>query len=167
MPSNQGTMDTFFQIVSDGTQNVTGIQNLFVSDTSSPPLYPNVGLTTGGPQFTLQHGVGILFTALYASFPSLKFSRANTVRPTDGNTISVEAVLITGAHAEKWAPKGAPASPPISLIEPVGNGSTLPVCAVFLFDGGSHKIQNLALYFDRWQLTKDLWDRAHPPHIDH
>ena len=157
-------MDKFFQIVSDGTHNVAGIQNLFVLDSKGSP-YPNVGLTTGGPQFQFQKGIAILFTALFASFPDLVFSRANALQPTDGNTIAVEAILDTGPHAAKWAPKGAPISPPIQLIDPKGGGSNLPVCAVFTFDGGSNSIKNLGLYFDRWKLAMDLWDRSNPSHL--
>ena len=58
-----------------------GIKNLFVMDSQGSP-YPNVGLTTGGPQFQFQKGIDILFTALFASFPNLVFRYANTLRPT-------------------------------------------------------------------------------------
>jgi hypothetical protein len=159
-------VDTFRQLVN--AHNVAPVQALFVPDNAGPPPYPNVGLTTGvGPQFTFQNGIGILFTALFASFPNLVFSYVNTLRPEDGNTIAVEALLTTGPHVAKWAPQGAPVSPPLSLIEPHGSGSTnLPVCAVFLFESNhSDLIKNLGLYFDRWKLAMDVWDRVHPSHL--
>jgi len=158
-------VETFRQTVN--AHAVPPVQRLFVQDTAGPPPYPNVGLTTGvGPQFTFQNGIGILFAALFTSFPNLAFSYVNAVRPVDGNTIAVEALLTTGPHVAKWSPQGAPVSPPLSLIEPEGHGSTnLPVCAVFLFDAHSDLIKNLGLYFDRWALAMALWDRAHPPHL--
>jgi hypothetical protein len=165
MMTHETAVQTFRQTVN--AHIVAPVQALFVQDTAGPPPYPNVGITTGiGPQFTFQHGIGVLFTALFTSFPHLALSYVNTVRPVDGNTIAVEALLTTGPHHALWAPQGAPVSPPISLIEPKGHGSTnLPVCAVFLFDGGSDLIKNLGLYFDRWKLAMDLWDRAHPLHL--
>jgi len=163
--THKTAVDTFRQTVN--AHNVAHVQGLFVQDIAGPPPYPNVGLTTGvGPQFTFQSGIGILFRSLFASFPNLVLSYVNTIRPEDGNTVAVEALLTTGPHAAQWAPPGAPVSPPISLIEAKGHGSTnLPVCAVFLFDGGSDLIKNLGLYFDRWKLAMDLWDRAHPSHL--
>jgi hypothetical protein len=165
MMTHLTAVETFRQLVN--AHNVAPVQGLFVQDIAGPPPYPNVGLTTGvGPQFKFQNGIGILFTALFASFPNLVFSYVNTLRPVDGDTIAVEALLTTGAHEVQWAPQGAPVSPPLSLIEPKGHGSTdLPVCAVFLFDHGSDLIKNLGLYFDRWKLAMDLWDRAHPSHL--
>src|SRR5262249_197564 len=113
-----------------------------------------------------QNGIGILFTALFASFPNLVLSYVNNVRPEDGNTIAVEALLTTGPHQAKWAPSGAPVSPPLSLIEPQGHGSDLPVSSVFLVESPhSDLIKNLGLYFDRWRLAMDVWDRVHPTHL--
>jgi len=33
-------------------------------------------------------------------------------------------------------------------------------------DAASNLISNLALYFDRWKLAQDKWDKTHPQHID-
>ena len=160
-------VDTFRTTVN--AHIVAPVQGLFVPDNKGSPPYPNVGLTTGvGPQFKYQNGIGILFTALFASFPNLVLSYVNNVRPQsqDGNTVTVEALLTTGPHEAIWAPNGAPVSPPLALIEPKGHGSTdLPVCAVFLFDDSSDQIKNLGLYFDRWRLAMDVWDRVHPAHL--
>jgi hypothetical protein len=164
MMTHRAAVDTFRQ---RWNAHNAQMQGLFVQNIAGPPAYPNVGLTTGaGPQFTGQNAVGILFTAIFASFPNIVLNYVNPLRPEDGDTIAVEALLTTGSHAAQWAPPGAPFSPPIGLIEPKGHGSIdLPVCAVFLFDHGSDLIKNLGLYFDRWKLAMDLWDRAHPGHL--
>ncbi len=160
------TIDTFRQLVSAGVNNVTKIKALFVPDDPGQGGPPNVGLTTGGPQFNTQDMIGSLFTALFTSFPNLVLRYPTAVRPADGNTVVVEAVLTTGAHVADWAPNGG-GSPPISNIHHAGRSSVdLPVCAVFLFYPASSKIQNLALYFDRWRLAQDLWDKTNPPQID-
>ena len=66
-----------------------------------------------------------------------------------------------------WEPSTVPATPPLSVIQPAqGKSSKLPVCAVFTMDSKSTLIMNLALYFDRWKLGQDLWDKTNPPHID-
>ena len=58
-------------------------------------------------------------------------------------------------------------SPPLSIISPnTQPPSSLPVCAVFTMDAASNLISNLALYFDRWKLAQDKWDKTHPQHID-
>jgi hypothetical protein len=163
------TIENFRQLVSAGVNNVANIQALFVPDDPTLGGPPNVGLTTGGPQFTAQGGIYSLFTGLYQSFPHLVLRYPTGRRPEDGNTVAVEALLTTGVQNQQWAPPGAAASPPISHIVPSGakGGSVdLPLCAVFLFYPGTGLIQNLALYFDRWQMAKDLWDGSHPGHLE-
>jgi hypothetical protein len=182
------TLATFFKVVgSKGSapewQNVGIMQGLFVQNTpAAHPMYPNVGLTTGGPQFTGQNNIGILFTHLFHCFPDIVFAPANGLRLTDGNTIGIEATLSTGKQpvGRQWAP-GGHASPPMSPIVPDGQhqSQNLPVCAVFTFDPtpNSSLIQNLALYFDRWKMAMGtpvqgvnpaihgLWDQANPAHL--
>jgi hypothetical protein len=148
-------------------QNVAFMQSLFVPDTPpGNPLYPNIGLTTGGPQFTGQHAIGVLFQQLFTSFPNLVFAPANALQLTDGNTIGIESTLSTGVQMAPWLPAGKP-SPPLSPIVPdkKRHSDYLPVCAIFTFDPNSGLIQNLGLYFDRWKLATDLWDGKHPAHI--
>jgi hypothetical protein len=167
------TIANFFQVVAPkGTtpvwQNVGFMQSQFVQDTtvSGTLTYPNVGLTTGGPQFTGQKPIGTLFTELFNCFPGIVFAPANGLQLSDGNTIAVEAILSTGTQAKDWAP-GGNKSPPLSNVTHNNTNTTqLPVCAVFMFDPNSSLIQNLALYFDRWKLSYDLWDKAKPKHID-
>jgi hypothetical protein len=143
------------------------MQSLFVQDTpQGNPMFPNIGLTTGGPQFTGQRAIGILFQELFTSFPDLVFAPANGLRLTDGNTIGIEATLSTGIQVAAWSP-GGNASHPLSPIVPdkKHRSDYLPVCAIFTF-GGNCLIQNLGLYFDRWKLAIDLWDGSNPPHLD-
>jgi hypothetical protein len=176
------TLATFFQVVSPAgstpvSQSVSTMQSLFVLDRPAPPpnaIYPNVGLTTGGPQFTGQVAVGVLFAHLFHCFPDMVFAPANGLRLTDGNNIAIEALLSTGLHrvGRPWAP-GGHASPPISPIVPDGNhqSQNLPVCAVFTFNASDSLILNLALYFDRWKMavgtpgSPGLWDHANPAHL--
>lgn len=180
------TLATFFQVVSPAgstpvSQNVGVMQGLFVQNTpAANPIYPNVGLTTGGPQFTGQPAIHVLFTHLFHCFPDMVFAPANALQLTDGNTIAVEATLSTGKQpmGRPWAP-GGNASPPISPVVPDGNhqSQNLAVCAVFTFDPTGSLIQNLALYFDRWKMAvgtpassgkpaiPGLWDHANPAHL--
>jgi hypothetical protein len=180
------TIATFFKVVGPiggGTewQVVSIMQGLFVPDDPKRGGPPNVGLTTGGPQFQGQANIGVLFTHLFHCFPDMVFAPANGLRLADGKTIAIEATLSTGIHpaGRPWAPSGH-VSPPISNIIPSGANQVqnLPVCAVFTFDPtpNSSLIQNLALYFDRWRMavgwttpagvvTYGLWDHAHPPHL--
>jgi hypothetical protein len=170
-------IEDFRQLVSAGGANVNvgAIVDLFVPDAPSPPGPATVGLTLGaaspptGPWFSGRTPITNLFTALNRSFPGLVLTYPNQKRPADGNTVAVEASLDTGAQNADWHPVGAPRSPPISTIahaphaKPHGSHN-LPVCAIFTFDPtpGSDLIQNLALYFDRYRMAKDLWDGANP-----
>lgn len=167
---SHATIANFFAVVgppgsSPQHHNVPFMQSLFVQDTPpGNPIFPNIGLTTGGPQFTGQKAIGILFQHLFTSFPNVVFAPVNALHLTDGNTTGIEATLSTGNQVAKWSP-GGHASAPLSPIVPDGKHSSqyLPVCAVFTFDHNSGLIQNLALYFDRYKLAKDLWDGANPP----
>jgi hypothetical protein len=168
------TVNSFFGLVgTEGSQDIPSIKNLFVPD-KNPPGPPNIGLTTGGPQFLGQDGIDDLFTTLSNTFSQYGFDPAsgpNTVpQPLAGaNKIAVEAILTTGHVQKKWHPHHVKATPPLSKIEPAGGDNTqLPVCAVFTMDddGNLYRIINLALYFDRWKLAQDKWDKNNPPHID-
>src|SRR5215475_12900349 len=105
---SHATIAAFFGVVGPPNSapqhhDVAFMQGLFVQD-SPPgnPIYPNIGLTTGGPQFTGQRAIGILFQQLFTSFPDVVFAPANGLHLTDGNTIGVEATLSTGIQVEKW-----------------------------------------------------------------
>jgi hypothetical protein len=85
----------------------------------------------------------------------------------NGNMIAVEAMLKTGSVRAQWNPTTTASTPPLSKIPITANrGTTLPLCAVFTMDANGTKIMNLALYFDRWKLGHDLWDKNNPRHID-
>jgi hypothetical protein len=169
---SNATIAAFFGVVgppgsSPQHQNIAVMQSLFVQDNPpGNPIYPNIGLTTGGPQFTGQQAIHTLFHQLFTSFPDIVFAPANGLQLTDGNTIAIEATLSTGVQVAQWF-QDKLASPPLSPIVPdkKHHSDYLPVCAVFTFDKNSGLIQNLALYFDRWKLAKDLWDGANPKQI--
>ena len=169
---SNATIAAFFGVVgppgsSPQHQNIAVMQSLFVQDNpQANPIFPNIGLTTGGPQFTGQQAIHTLFQQLFTSFPNIVFAPANGLQLTDGNTIAIEATLSTGVQVAQWF-QGKLASPPLSPIVPdkKHHSDYLPVCAVFTFENSSGLIQNLGLYFDRWKLAKDLWDGATPKQI--
>jgi hypothetical protein len=110
-----------------------------------------------------------MFTTLNNTFYNWAFdpTQKPPLQLTNGSMIAVEATLTTGHVVNNWYPNTVAATPPLSAIPATpGKGTNLPVCAVFTMDPGSTKIMNLALYFDRWKLGQDLWDKKHPPHID-
>jgi len=166
-----------------GSQDVTEILKLFVGDNDAAGP-PNIGLTTGnkktaGPQFNKVVGIMDLFSTLQNSFSQYALDTAPDGNPntaqlmTGGNMISAEAMLTTGNWKSHWAPTTVAPSPPLSLIDGSDEGggggkpTKIPVCAVFTMDDpGSDKIINLALYFDRWKLANDMWDKQNPQHID-
>jgi hypothetical protein len=160
---SSATIAAFFGVVgppgsSPQRQNITFLQSLFVPDNPpGNPRYPNIGLTTGGPQYTGQQAIHILFTQLFTSFPDVVFAPANALQLTDGNTTAIEATLSTGIQVAQWF-QGKLASAPLSPIVPDGKHRSdyLPVCAVFTFEKHSGLIQNLGLYFDRFKLAADL-----------
>jgi hypothetical protein len=169
---SNATIAAFFGVVSPAGsspqhQNIAFMQSLFVQDhPTGNPRYPNIGLTTGGPQFTGQQAIHILFHQLFTSFPDVVFAPANGLQLTDGNTTAIEATLSTGIQVAPWF-QGKLASPPLSPIVPdkKHHSDYLPVCAVFTFEKHSGLIRNLGLYFDRFKLASDLWDGASPKQI--
>jgi hypothetical protein len=163
------TIATFFKVLAapgstPEAHQLNSMMALFVQDGGG---FPNVGLTTGGPQFTGRNAIQTLFGHLFTVFPAIVFAPANSLQLSSGNTVAVEAILNTGYQGagQQWAPGGA-RSEPVSTVVPDGHHqSQLPACAVFTLNSTTAKINNLAIYFDRWQLAMDLWDRVNPPHI--
>src|SRR5688572_4013952 len=132
---SSATVAAFFGVVgpsgsSPQHHDVAFMQSLFVPDTpaGSPPKFPNIGLTTGGPQFTGQKVIGMLFQHLFQTFPGIVFAPANPLQLTDGNTIGIEATLTTGIQLAQWSPFGN-FSHPLSPIVPDGqhHSDYLPV----------------------------------------
>jgi hypothetical protein len=165
------TVSDFFSLVqTGGTQNTAQIEALFVGDSAGPPPIPNIGLTQGGPQFYYKAGLDDLFSSLHDTFSSwaLDPKQNPPLELANGNRRAVEATLSLGSVKKKWDPD-AGATPPLSRIPVTPNrSSTLPLCAVFTMDSNADnaKIMNLALYFDRWKMGQDLWDKNNPTHID-
>ena len=173
----EDTVRSFFALVgTGGSQNVPSIVVQFVPDNPRPPGPANVGLTTGnpvtaGPQFQGQAGVTDLFTTLRNTFTSYAFDYAPDPHTpclmVGNNMIAVEMMVTLGELQNSWNPTTVRPSPPLSIIGPnTRPTSSLPACGVFTMDPASTKIINLALYFDRWKLAQDKWDKTNPPHID-
>ena len=165
------TISDFFLLVqTGGSQNIPQIKALFVGNNAGPPPVPNIGLTQGGPQFKFQAGLDDLFSSLNNTFKSWALDPAQNppLELANGNMRAVEANLTLDSVKHKRNP-AAGATPPLSKIPITPNRSTtLPLCAVFTMDSAASNalIKNLALYFDRWKLGHDLWDKNHPTHID-
>jgi hypothetical protein len=180
MPATQSdTVKDFFKLViTGGSQHIPSIMALFVPDQPQPPGPPNIGLTTGGPTFTTQNGIDNLFKTLKKSLP--QYGLDPTPNPNNPqlligvNQISVEAILNAGKWKHSWDPSPpVPKSRPLSHVKGTDEGGSggittqLSVCAVFTLDSNSpFLIRNLALYFDRWKLAHDKWDKTNPNHID-
>jgi hypothetical protein len=160
------------------------VPTLFSPDTpAGAPTSPSLGLAGGnqtnanpplsegpqlGPQFLGQSAIITCFTQIVTSFPGSTFTPLPPGSPvycysSDGNTITVPAILHTDKHTKPWFAFGHPAySKPLSDLEPDGKQiSDVPACAVFTFDttGGNppNRILNLAIFMDRWQMAVDLW----------
>jgi hypothetical protein len=169
--STMTTVSDFFTLVqSGGTQVTADIESLFVNDNAGPPKVPNIGLTTGGPHFFYKAGLDDLFGSLKSTFTSwaLNPNQNPPLELTNGVMTAVEATLKLGSVKKKWNPKAGATSPLSKIPATPGKSSTLPLCAVFTMDSkaANAKIRNLALYFDRWKLGQDLWDKKKPKRID-
>jgi hypothetical protein len=165
MPSNLKTLDDFLNTINkpnDATWNhyhdVDYLKTLFMADQGG---YPYVGITQRGPQFVNWASIQKLFTQLLTiSFPDMAWTPASALRMTDGNTIAVE-VDVTGTQQAEWFQDNFK-SHPLSQIDattianlPTNNKTDIPACMVFTFDG-HYKVQQLAIYMDRYKLMDDL-----------
>ena len=187
MANNIDTVKAFFTAFAatpTPAQITAFVPNLFSPDTpGGAPTSPSLGIAGGnqtnanpplsegpqlGPQFQGQSAIITCFTRIVTSFPASTFTPLPPGSPvycysSDGNTITVPAILHTDKHMKPWFPFGHPAySKPLSDLEPDGKQiSDVPACAVFTFDttGGNppNRILNLAIFMDRWQMAVDLW----------
>jgi hypothetical protein len=167
---NLPAVKKFFTLLGTGTTSaadISSILKLFSPDSSgAPPTSPNVGIAGSGPQFVGQKAISILFTQLTTSFPGitiLPVSNAVYCFSADGNTITVQTTVDTGAYMQPWFGGGSAAySQPLSDLKPnKKNTSTVPAYAAFTFDT-NNLIQNLAVFMDRWQMAADLWNKTDP-----
>jgi hypothetical protein len=169
MASNLETLNNFLDTINkpngDGWQHyhdVDYLLTLFCEDNGNRPY---VGITLRGPQFTNLANIRILFTQLLkTTFPDMAWTPANELRLTDGNNIAVE-VDVTGTQQAAWF-QDKFKSPPLSEISqdvvrnlaPNNNKMCIPACMVFTFDG-QYKIQQLAIYMDRYRMMDELAPR--------
>ena len=169
MASNLETLNNFLDTINKpndaGWQHyhdVDYLLTLFCDDNGS---YPYVGITLRGPQFTNLANIRILFTQLLkTTFPDMAWTPANNLRMTDGNTIAVE-VDVTGTQQAAWFQnkfKSLPLSQidqdTVNRLAPNNNKMDIPACMVFTFDG-NYKIQQLAIYMDRYRIMDELAPR--------
>jgi hypothetical protein len=169
MASNLETLNNFLDTINKpndaGWQHYHHVDHLLTLFCHDNGNHPFVGITLRGPQFTNLANIRILFTQLLkTTFPDMAWTPANKLRMTDGNTIAVE-VDVTGTQQAAWFQHKFK-SPPLSQIDqdtvdrlaPINNKMDLPACMVFTFDG-HHKIQQLAIYMDRYRMMDQLAPR--------
>jgi hypothetical protein len=180
MASNLETLNDFLDAINKPNDagwhhyhDVNYLMTLFCNDNGN---YPFVGITVRGPQFPNRASIQKLFTQLLTkSFPDMAWTPANALRMTDGNTIAVE-VDVTGTQEAEWFQDNFK-SHPLSQIDeatianlPSNNKMDIPACMVFTFDG-QYKIQQLAIYMDRYKMMDDLspkqWRRILLPEKKH
>ncbi len=169
MASNLETLNNFLDTINKPNDtswqhyhDVDYLLTLFCDDNGS---YPYVGITLRGPQFTNLANIRILFTQLLeTTFPDMAWTPANNLRMTDGNTIAVE-VDVTGTQQAAWFQnkfKSLPLSQidqdTVNRLAPNNNKMDIPACMVFTFDG-NYKIQQLAIYMDRYRMMDELAPR--------
>lgn len=168
MTSNLDTLNNFLDTINkpnDATwrhhHDVTHLLTLFCEDNGNLPY---VGITLRGPQFTNRISIEKLFIQLLnKTFPDMTWTPANKLRMTDGNTIAIE-VDVTGTQKATWFQDNFK-SLPLSQIDEVTisslaanskyNKMLIPACMVFTFDE-NYKIQQLAIYMDRYKMMDDL-----------
>lgn len=123
---------------------------------------PSVGITDSGPQFIGTLKVSILFSQLFATFPSVALlplpgaPRLCSPGPYRPRTIGLQLTL-TGVQLARWFPHGNPHySPPLSDIHPDGvHMMNVPACAVFSFDNDGC-LMHMAIYLDRFRMMQQL-----------
>ncbi|MBV9460189.1 MAG: nuclear transport factor 2 family protein [Bradyrhizobium sp.] len=169
MASNLDTLNNFLDTINKpnnaGWQHYHDIDHLLSLFCEDNGNHPYVGITLRGPQFPNRANIRILFTQLLkTTFPDMAWKPENNLRMTDGNTIAVE-VQVTGTQQATWF-QDKFKSPPLSQIDhdtvhrlaPNNNKMDIPACMVFTFDG-RHKIQQLAIYMDRYKMMDQLAPR--------
>jgi hypothetical protein len=169
MASNLETLNNFLDTINKpndaGWQHYHDVDYLLTLFCDDNGNHPYVGITLRGPQFTNLANIRILFTQLLkTTFPDMAWTPANKLRMTDGNTIAVE-VDVTGTQQAAWFQdkfKSAPLSQidqdTVHRLAPNNNKMDIPACMVFTFDG-HYKIQQLAIYMDRYRMMDELAPR--------
>jgi SnoaL-like domain len=177
MASNIQTLDDFLDTINNaGGANYHDVNHLMTLFCNDHGNYPFVGITQRGPQFKHRAKIEKLFDRLLTkSFPDMAWTPANTLRMTDGDTVAVE-VDVTGTQKAEWFQDDFK-SHPLSQIDeitianlPSNNKMDIPACMVFTFDG-QYKIQQLAIYMDRYKMMDDLspkqWRKIFLPEQKH
>jgi hypothetical protein len=166
MVSNIDTLNIFLDTINKPNagswphyHDVDYLLTLFCDDGGD---YPFVGITQRGPQFKYHADIKKLFKQLLeTTFPDMAWMPASPLQMTDGNTIAIE-VDVTGTQKSEWF-QDKFRSLPLSQIDeetirklaPKYNSMKIPACMVFTLDG-HHKIQQLAIYMDRYKMMDEL-----------
>lgn len=163
MATNDGTLDLFLDILSQGSdyKNLNKLMSqVFCANVGSPPTAPWVGIANYGPQFVGVDAIRTLFSQIFfVTFPDVQFQPiSNTYRlySSQGpDTIAIQAML-SGTQVGFWFQHPSLGfSPPISGITPSGKKMNVAACAVFTFNNG-HRVSQLSIYFDRYLMSQQL-----------
>jgi hypothetical protein len=152
---------------------IATILQYFSNDNKAKGI-PFIGITQNGPQFKYQTGysnsIDVLLTQLYSTFSNMQWKQsAADITIESGNNIAIEMIM-SGQQNGEWFQDAANYSDPLSQINQAtidnlggNNQLSVPACSVYTFDG-SHKIQQIAIYMDRYfmmdQLAPKGWKQA-------
>jgi hypothetical protein len=166
MASNQATLTTFLTAV--GNQDLTTLMTQFCNDDVSGAYpIPCVAVTdhivVNGPGFFGTKKITKLFKRLFAAFPDVTLTPLTPANPlfltsADNATIGLQTTL-KGTQQDWWFPPGDSDkfySKPLSDIPPNGVAVSIPATCVFTFNSATNKINQLAVYMDRYKFIKIL-----------
>jgi hypothetical protein len=184
MPSNDETLDIFFDIANGTDLRGTGVGTTHYHDSaylianvysSDSPGYPCVGITDHGPQFIGSAAIQAVTDELFNDFdvfvllpqvskvgkmPVVSSQRLYSKNDAKDKMISIQTVM-HGTQIKQWfvddkGVKKKGYSSPISPIQPDGyHVMEIPVSLVFTFDD-KYKVRQLSMYFDRYKMQQQL-----------
>jgi len=163
------TPNDFFQVLDPSNttneyQNLNDLMTLFCPDNADRTL-PWIGISKYGPQFQGTSAVRNLFRQLFVTFPDGALAEVDPTHrfyyPRGVAAVAITGIAtptaLSGTQTALWFQTPPYYSPPISNITPDGKHSmSVDACAVVAFDPNSHKITQLALYFDRYSMSEQL-----------
>jgi hypothetical protein len=164
------TIDTFFKVFDPGQGDYENLDTLmnkaFCADGGGLPW---VGITRHGPQFRGAAQVRDFYKQRFATFSNLWWGESTTAPPhltrvprlysNDGYDPPTVAVQTTfqGKHTGLWFQDRTRFSLPLSAIQPSGNKTEVPACAVFAFGAEDpSRISQLSYYMDRYNQMREV-----------
>lgn len=137
----------------------------FFDTTQNLAVYPQVGITSYGPQFIGYNAVQRLFRQLYSSFQRIVLLPQGIIDPTgaawlynsNSSQIGIQMSL-SGLQVGSWFAAGTPYySPPLSGILPDSTRSMdLDASVIFTMNNNNSLIVQIAMYFDRYLMSQQL-----------